>query len=612
MKKILLVCTILFCTFFFLKWGKKSAVFYGDALGYYYYLPAAFLYQNFDHIESLPTDRGIESFITNYAHDFTLNPATPLGYYMNQYTYGVAFLELPFFAIAHAYEKITGGKANGFSNSYQYLIKFSSIFYVILGLIICYLILFKLYNKSIAFYTCIILLLGSNLLWFTFYQSGMAHAPLFFLYSLLIYATIKSHETEKRVYFITIGLCAGFITIIRPSDILCLFIPIFYGISSMQTLLIKIKFIQKNAIKILLAFITFILPIIPQLLFWKKYSGNFVYYSYGQQSFDFLHPQILNGLLSPHNGWLFYSPMLIISIIGMFFYKKYIKFSYVIYLFFPLYIYIIYSWYCWNYINGFGSRPMVNIYALLSIPMAATLFYISNFKNIFLKIGTLAILILLVSVSISTQLQAVNGLVWSENSSLQFQKQTLFKPRLEYNDLVALDADIPQPNKKNLTFKEVLVSKVFSTFDTTLKIITNDKYITIGENEEFPKINISCKYKKSKFKNAKWIKCSGVFLEPYSPKDLYSTHLLVLDIKSNNECKYWNKLSINNKIGLTSTESILKPIKIAHFETNIWGNIYYFIPLPDNIQDGDLITLSIWNIAQKELLIKSLKLELFE
>ncbi|MBK6328997.1 MAG: hypothetical protein IPF62_00245 [Bacteroidetes bacterium] len=88
-------------------YGKKSYTFYGDALGYYLYLPSTFIYHNLQSIEQLPTDKQIDQSVIHYTQSIpNLNPKSPKGYYVNQYTYGVALMELPFFAIAHFYEKV--------------------------------------------------------------------------------------------------------------------------------------------------------------------------------------------------------------------------------------------------------------------------------------------------------------------------------------------------------------------------------------------------------------------------------------------------------------------------------------------------------------------------
>ena len=101
----LLIVAIVVSISFYAKYGHKSYPFYGDSLGYYLYLPSTLIHHNLKNIESLPTDKGIDPSIFFYSSNIpNLNPKSPTGFYVNQYWYGVALMELPFFAVAHTYE----------------------------------------------------------------------------------------------------------------------------------------------------------------------------------------------------------------------------------------------------------------------------------------------------------------------------------------------------------------------------------------------------------------------------------------------------------------------------------------------------------------------------
>jgi hypothetical protein len=201
--RALFVVSLTISAWFFMSFGKDSTPFYGDAMGYYLYLPSTFIYHNFDNLASLPADRnfdpGIREFIAAYKAEGILSPK---GYVVDKYTYGVALLELPFFLIAHTYEHLTGGQANGYSSSYKWLIKIATIFYALLGLILIYRILSFFFSRDTSLISTLVIFLGTNLFWFTLYQSGMAHTQLFFLFALLIYTTIRLHLASKKVWFI--------------------------------------------------------------------------------------------------------------------------------------------------------------------------------------------------------------------------------------------------------------------------------------------------------------------------------------------------------------------------------------------------------------------------
>ncbi|HOZ51105.1 MAG TPA: glycosyltransferase family 39 protein [Chitinophagaceae bacterium] len=600
----IILIAILISFIFYVDHGKKSSTFYGDALGYYSYLPSAFIYHNFKSIEILPTDKNIQQSIFDYANDYVKgSKRSPKGYYINQYTYGIALTELPFFAIAHAYEKFQGLPANGYSNTYQYLIKISSLFYAILGLLFLYKSLRTIFSSTISIISLAIIYIGTNLFWFTIYQSGMSHIPLFFLYSLLIYLSIKIHTQPRNLYFLLIGIVCGFITVVRPSDIICVLIPLLYNVFDKTSFQNKIKWIETNYRGLILTIVSFIIPILPQLIFWKIYTGHFIYNSYLDQSFNWLSPKIIEGLFGYSNGWLAYSPVMIFALVGILFYKKIKPFTLSIIIILPLYIYIIYSWWCYSYINGLGSRPMIHLYPLLALPLASFLFYLSQRNILFKTISALAILIL-VSVNLSFSYQVARGDLWSENTNFQFAFNTLFKTKLDYKDLVVADIGISQPDTHRMQ-----TLKLLGLFDSTNSVDAREKYYIIHEGEEFSTAGIEVNYTKEIDQLGTHIKCSGNFYMPEGPPDMYRNSLMVFEIKHNDESSLWQGVKINNKIGkLFSTPD--RPIHFGNMIINEWGEVYFYIPIPQKIQLGDKIKLSIWNIGKREMKLKNFKMEI--
>lgn len=606
-KNIIFVATILVCLLFYNFYGKKSYTFYGDALGYYLYLPSTFIYHNLQSIEQLPTDKQIDQSVIHYTQSIpNLNPKSPTGYYVNQYTYGVALMELPFFAIAHFYEKVNHLEANGYSSNYMWLIKLSSLFYALMGLILTYKILLFFTDSFHALLSTSLILLASNLFWFSLYQAGMSHIPLFFLYACLIYTSIKVHQTPRLLYFIVLGFCVGLITVIRPTDILCMIIPLLYNIYNKETFNHKIAFIRTHALKILWAACCFIAVMIPQCLYWKLTTGSFLYYSYGTQTFNWLHPQVFKGLFSASNGWLIYSPLFFLSVIGIIYWRQFKSLALVYCTLFPIYIYVIYCWFCYNYINGFGSRPMIHLYALLAVVLAVFLQNVFKSKRIY-QLLTGIFLLMCVSVNIAQSMQQARGDLYSEESHFLFNFNTLFKSNLTYNDLVLLDVDEKQPNQE-LRYVNTLGSIQFADSINLVQDSLKVKYVEIGQNE-FPSIIIKTSYKKSLVKDAKYFKCNGYFKNTKDFYDWYQNHLLVFSIQRNQQVLLWKAIKINNKIGIDSNSH---DIHLMKYRKDKWGYTPFYIRIPDNIAENDEIQLSIWNIGHHDLLVHAMSLEVYK
>lgn len=611
---IIIVASLLVSVFFFWQHGKKSTTFYGDSLGYYLYLPATFIYNNHKDITQYPNETKLPESVKWYLGQMETGAIkTSKGYILNQYTYGVAFFELPFFLIAHGIEKASGQHGNGFTATYDTWLKIGTITYAIIGLILTYLILIRLFSKTISLVSVVLIFMGSNMFWFTLRQAGMSHIILFFLLALLILTTIKIHERHKTKDYIILGLTAGMITIIRPTDIICLLIPLLYNIYDRASLKAKLQILNKHKEKVLIAALLFIIPLIPQLYYWKEMTGSYFFYSYGEQSFNWSNPLITEGMFGFKNGWLAYSPLMIFSLIGLVCFKYYKKWAFCIWILFPLYVYIIYAWYCFNYINGLGSRPMINIYALLAIPLAALLTFIAK-RGMFIKTVAACLAIFFIAINVSYSLQKSLNILNSEESNMAYNIQTMFKYKLNYADYVVADVAEYQPDTNKISYIGIIAAEKFedSLSEHFVKdtLYGSNYMYHFTDNEHFDH-TIKMTYNKKSFKGAKWLKCSGLFMVPNGRE--YYQHLLVLDINHDGNTTIWRGCKVDNKIGLVDNYcDHINKIDIDHFEQGRWGHVFFFVSIPDNIKDGDVITLDLWNIGKQELYIDNLTLEIYK
>jgi len=610
--RICWMITIAICIIYYGKYGKEGYNFYGDALGYYMYLPSSFIYHNHKSIETLPKDRGIRPFIHGYAAQMGGGHRGPKGYVLNQYTYGIALMELPFFLAAHAWEKMSGGLANGFSASYRLAIDLSSLVYALLGLWVLFKVLRRRYSDTVAHYSIILILIGSNLFWFVFQQQGMAHVPLFFLFTLLLYVTEKIYAEGKPIQFVWLGLIAGLITIIRPIDGLCLLIPLLYH-SGSPYLRTKFEFIIQYWRPILLASCCFLIPIIPQLLYWKWLTGYSVYDSYGpDQKFSFLHPHIISGLFGASNGWLFYTPLMLFALIGFLFINKWREYAPGTILFLVGYIWCVYSWFLPNYINGLGSRPMVDVYPILALPLAAFIDWLGNRGPVIRTTG-IVLMVASVLVNLNYSLKKVIGLLNTDDSKYAFNLNTFFRFHLIYNDLIAWDIGISQPDERTLVRgTQLCISLADSTYSEHIiaDSLNRSKVFTIKEGEEYSPLFVKMEAKQLLSENVHWLQCSGRFRILKPVNDIYKNQLLVLQIRSGEQVKEWYGVRINNKVGLLEPGNKLET-SLGQYHDNIWGTVRFYVPIPKNLSDNDEIRLDVWNIGKTSINVSELCLSTY-
>ncbi|MBL7772275.1 MAG: glycosyltransferase family 39 protein [Chitinophagaceae bacterium] len=603
-----LIISLSVSIFFFQKISKDRFTFYGDALGYYCYLPSVFIYHNLDHFETTPKNSGVPDRIVNSIRDMgTPNALTPKGYYLNQYTCGVAIMELPFFLLAHGYEKYHHLPMNGYSSNYENALRYGGIFYTAIGLFFIFLLIKRSFNADIARIIISIVLLGTNLFWFTWVQVGMVHVPIFMLYAIVIYYTINFYEKPRWWHAVVLGLAAGLIVVMRPSDLILLMVIPLYGLKNRSDLKQRWQWIiQYKYLWIVMACFA-LLPILPQLILWKQYTGQFIYDSYKNQTFQWSFQNTGKGLWGSNNGWLFYSPIMIFSILGFFFIKKLEKLNWSLWIVVPIYIFVIYSWWCYTYINGFGSRPMIHLYPLLAFPFAALIQWLQQKSNAFF---TLFLLV--------TAFCCYANLAWSRHQILDYitTEQThryhawnmLFKTETSYEDIVRADAG-RQPNYTKQKVVKTLVTNPCE--DSSVRFYTTDErdstnhFIKIPAGEEWPPVQLCWLYDEYIAEPKQWIRVSGKFLSKMGWVDTYTSQDFRCEIAHRG---VWVNCRIPNKIGREHTKGI--PLHSAVKDQ--WGEVFFYARIPSSIQNRDSIKVLIHNNAKEELWIDDLKMELTE
>ena len=311
-------------------------------------------------------------------------------------TMGLAILWLPFFLPAHLFSKLMGIEALGYSWPYSLSIFAATIFYLFLGLLFLRKILLKYFSEIVTGITLLLIVLATNLMYYTISEPGMSHVYSFTLITIFLYTTLKWVERPTLLSSFILGILAGLIVLIRPVNGRVLVFPALISISSFsefyQRLLNRWKFI-------LVAGVAAVLIVMPQLIYWKMQTGQMFFNSYMDQGrFYFTNPHVFDGLFSFRKGWFIYTPVMLFSMVGLFFLKRhFIGFTLAILIFMALFVYVIYSWWCWWYGGSFGSCPMIDTYGLMAIPLAAFLAAFTN--KSFWKQGVGLLLVLMIALN---------------------------------------------------------------------------------------------------------------------------------------------------------------------------------------------------------------------
>lgn len=341
-------------------WNQKDRVIGADVISYYAYLPATFIF----HDVKLENDYTMKNGI--------FWPETlPDGSRVIKTAMGMSVLYSPFFFASHAIAKLTGANAFGYSNIYKIGLLVGAIFYLFIGLFFLRKILKIYFSETITALTIIAITLGTNLLHYTTREATMSHLYNFTLINIFIWLTIQWYKNPQLLKLILLGVLAGFISLVRPSNIIILTFFFFYDVYSLKTLGKRFTAVFKKFHWYILMGLAFTLVWVPQMLYWKELTGQLLFNSYTTERFFFNQPHFIDGLFSYRKGWLIYTPMMVLSIAGIvLMFKKLKRFSLAISVFTILNMYIVFSWWCWWYGGSFGMRALIDSYGMLAIPMA--------------------------------------------------------------------------------------------------------------------------------------------------------------------------------------------------------------------------------------------------
>ncbi|MBS1582202.1 MAG: glycosyltransferase family 39 protein, partial [Bacteroidetes bacterium] len=289
-----------------------------DVFGYYLYLPATVIH----HDTGLRDPAWLDAVMTTYEPSATLYQLVDgtEGRRVIKYSAGMAVLYAPFFVITHAAAPMLGYPADGFSPPYQWTIAFGCLLYAMLGLFVLRKVLLHFFSDRWTAVLLALVVLGTNFLQLTALDGTMlTHTPLFTLYALLLWGTLRWHERPHARTALLIGASAGLITLVRPSEGACLLIPLLWLPSGEARWKRKRQLVVTHLGHVLLAAGAFGIAVLPQPLYWHAVTGQWLFYSYVNpgEGFDLATPHTMDFLFSFRKGWLLYTPLMVLALIGI-------------------------------------------------------------------------------------------------------------------------------------------------------------------------------------------------------------------------------------------------------------------------------------------------------
>ncbi len=569
-----------------------------DVFGYYIYLPLTFIVDG----DSQDAIDFLQSMRTRYSTSETLYQIQHLkdsGFVM-KYTSGWAVCYAPFFFISHLIAHFTDYPADGFSTPYQIGVFIGSLTYALLGVYFLLKILRSFFKSSTSIILIALIVFGTNyLMHITFYgQNAMSHNLLFTGYTLVIWLTIKWYDKQQIKTILLLGLVCGLMILTRPTEIVCLFIPLIWPLRSNESR----KSFFKNHLKQLIIFTLIIIALGSiQLIYWKITTGYFLFTDYGNpaEGLDFLAPHTLDTLFSFRKGWFIYTPLMFFATLGFIvLYRKDRKLFIPLFTFFILNLYLVSSWSCWWYATSFSQRALIPSMAIMSIPLGYLLQYLWS-KGITSRVIIGAVFSTLTFLNIFQTMQYYYGVIPGDGMTKEYYFAS-FGSLTQDNNLKTELLLIDRFNWKNIDYKNESNYSERVIYETSFEDISVSKSEHSFTGNKSFKLNEQSMY-------------TPPFKTPYSEitdKDHAFIKVTAKVYKTGQEN--------NNPTLLTSSfdykNAVYKWEKKSLIDLPIhqWSEIEMIYLTPETRTEQDKLTVQFWHRSNSAIFIDDLVIKAYE
>jgi hypothetical protein len=317
--------------------------------------------------------------------------------------------------------------------------------------------------------------------------------------------------------------------------------------------------------------------------YWYVRTGSLFYDSYINPGvgLDITSPYIFESLFSFKKGWFVYTPVMIFSVIGFFFFlkqKKEIALSFFLYFLFTSYI--IFSWTEWWYGAAFSNRPLITVYPILAISLGYFIQFVGKKNQVLKSVFSIAVL----------SCVFLNQFQWWQLRSGILEPYRMTK---DYYWATFLKTTVAEDDRKLLS--------VFRNFDGSHHFVNRNDYRIVSEFEleGFPT------------KLTREMEFSPSFEKPFG------------DITSQDHI--WVEIEVNYR-PTPQTDSSSLPLLVIHmnrkegaygyyssqltYENNSKSVTTFMTPNIRSAKDG--LKTYLWNKDKNELDIRLVKIKIFE
>lgn len=557
-----------------------QAILTWDAMGYYIYLPAHFIYHDMGHM-AFASDIMREYNPSSSFYQAFQVPGAAEGELVTKYTGGLALLWTPFFFLGHWSAGWFDYPQDGFSAPYQVAIAFGGLLFALLGLGLLRRVLLRYFSDVVTTLVLVLLVLGSNYFQYAVFDAAMAHNYLFTGYALLLWLSIRWHEQPTRGRAFAIGLTLGVLVLIRPSEAVAAVIPLLWGVGSLTAARAKLALLRTRWPDVLLLVLGGIIGVLPQPLYWHWATGHFLFYSYGDQHFSFLRPHLWDVLFSFRKGWLIYSPLLLLPLAGLVvLWRSNRALAVPVLAFFLLNLWVVSAWDIWWYGGSIGQRALVQSYAALALPWGAVVAWLlAAERRPALRVAAVAVVVLLVDLNLFQHWQYMRSIINPEEMNRRYYFAVFNKTMPTQSDYALLDVKTHLPQSERHYQPQVLGKLDFENQPTDaatgisadMGYYSRQSFHADAAHAYGPALNI--KLATANLAAGQYVRASCRVFSDYGAWG----NKLVMSVERAGKTVAWNAIRLQNNLSLNRA----------------WNQVYFDVPLPADALPDDVLKVYV-------------------
>jgi hypothetical protein len=318
-----------------------------------------------------------------------------------------------------------GWQSDGYAAIYHGSVLVAALFYMVITLIFMGKILdFYRINHWIKVLSILGAYFGTNWFYYTTWEASLSHVYSAGVIAAFFYYAIIFSKDITLKWGLIIGVLLGFIVLLRPLNILVvLFLPIFhYNFSSFIN---WVKSLIVKPVILSLSFLSFLTVLSIQFIIYKIQIDQWYIYAYLNEGFNFLKPHFFNFLFSIRKGFFVYTPLFLLSILGLVSWAKFNSFQVLWWILSVIIlVYILSSWHMWWYGGTFGTRVLIEYYIIWIIPLAILFQKAGRYSKFFLVMITC----FFVFNGVLQQYQYRKGIIHYDNMNWQMYKEAFLHP----------------------------------------------------------------------------------------------------------------------------------------------------------------------------------------